>query len=220
MVPLLEIATQLDAKLFPPYQFGSNFLAPNPPNGAGDPENAIALVEYGIRNNPDNWKLYYGLGFIYYTELKDYAKATEAFERGAKVPNAHPFLRILAARMAQHAGEFETARMLWTTTYETSTDKDIQRNAVDHLRALRVDEDVTQLEKLASLYRERTGRLAGNMGDLVKAGLIKDVPADPTGQAYRLMPDGRVEVRDPDSILYITKGMPPGYQPRTPDQHR
>jgi len=220
LVPLLEIATQLDPKLFPPYQFGSNFLAPNPPNGAGDPENAIALVEYGIRNNPDNWKLYYGLGFIYYTELKDYAKATEAFERGAKVPNAHPFLRILAARMAQHAGEFETARMLWTTTYETSTDKDIQRNAVDHLRALRVDEDVTQLEKLASLYRERTGRLAGNMGDLVKAGLLKDVPADPTGQAYRLMPDGRVEVRDPDSILYITKGMPPGYQPRTPDQHR
>jgi len=216
LAPLLEIATQLDPKLLPAYQFGNNFLAPHPPNGAGDPEKAIALAEFGIRNNPDSWKLYYGLGFIYYTEMKDYGKAAEAFERGAKVPKAHPFLRILAARMAQHAGEFETARMLWTTTYETSTDKDIQRNAVDHLRALRVDEDVTQLEKLVSLYRERTGRLPGTVGDLVKTGLIGGVPADPTGQPYKLMPDGRLEVRDPDKILYITKGTPPGYQPPQP----
>ena len=220
LAPLLEIATQLDPKLLPAYQFGSNFLAPHPPNGAGDPQKAIALAEYGIQNNPGNWKLYYGLGFIYYTELKDYARASEAFERGANVPNAHPFLRILAARMAQHAGEFETARMLWTTTYETTKDKDIQRNAVDHLRALRVDEDVTQLEKLVSRYHERTGRLPGSIGDLVRGGLIGGAPVDPTGQPYKLMPDGRVEVRDPDSILYITKGTPPGYEPPKPDSQQ
>lgn len=123
LAPLLEMATQLDPKLLPAYQFGSNFLAPEPPHGAGQPDRAIALDEYGIRNNPDNWKLYYDLGFIYYTEVKDYAKAAEAFERGTRVPKAHPFLRILAARMAQHAGEFETARMLWTTTYQTTEDK-------------------------------------------------------------------------------------------------
>ena len=67
------------------------------------------LAEFGIKNNPNNWKLYYGLGFIYYTELQDYAKAGEAFSRGTQVPGAHPFLRILAARMAQNAGDFETA---------------------------------------------------------------------------------------------------------------
>ena len=220
LAPLLEIATQLDPQLLPAYQFGSNFLAPQPPNGAGDAGQAIALTEFGIRNNPENWRLYYGLGFIYYTELKDYAKAAEAFERGAKVPKAHPFLRILAARMAQHAGEFETARMLWTTTYETSTDKDIQRNAVDHLRALRVDEDVTQLEKLVSLYRDRTRHVPASLVDVVKAGLIGGLPLDPTGQPYKLTPDGRVEVRDPDRIHYITKGTPPGYQPPTPGQQR
>jgi tetratricopeptide (TPR) repeat protein len=216
LAPLLEIATQLDPKLFPAYQFGSNFLAPQPPNGAGEPDRAIALAQFGIQYNPNNWKLYYGLGFTYYLELKDYAKAAEAFRRGADVPGAHPFLRILAARMAQHAGEFETARMLWTTTYETSQDKDIQRNAVDHLRALRVDEDVTQLEKLVSIYREQIGLLPESMSDLVRAGLIRGVPVDPTGQPYKITPDGRVEVRDPDSILYITKGTPPNYQPPQP----
>jgi len=216
LAPLLHIATQLDPKLLPAYQFGNNFLAPRPPNGAGQPEEAIALAQYGIRNNPDSWQLYYGLGFIYYTEMKDYSKAAEAFASGGRVPGAHPFLRILAARMAQHAGEFETARMLWTTTYQTSQDQNIQLNAVDHLRALRVDEDVTQLEKLVSIYREHVGRTPGNMTDLARAGLIGSSPVDPTGQPYKITSDGRVEVHDPDSILYITKGTPPNYQPPQP----
>lgn len=216
LAPLLEITTQLDPKLTPAYQFGSNFLSPKPPNGAGMPEKALQLAKYGVEHNPEQWRLYYNLGFLYYTEFKDYARAADAFARGAKLPITNEFMPILAARMAQHAGEFETARMLWTTTYQTTKDKQIQRNAIDHLRALRVDEDVTQLEKLVSLYRERTGRLPENIGDLVRAGLIAGLPVDPTGQPYKLMPDGRVEVHDPDRILYITKGTPPGYQPPQP----
>jgi tetratricopeptide (TPR) repeat protein len=216
LAPLLEIATQLDPKLFPAYQFGSNFLAPQPPDGAGEPHRAIALAEFGIRNNPDNWKLYYGLGFTYYLELKDYAKAAEAFRRGAEIPGAHPFVRILAARMAQHAGEFETSRILWTTTYETTQDKDIRRNAVDHLRALRVDEEVAELEKVVNLYREQMGIFPHDFDDLVGMGMLGSIPVDPTGKPYKITRDGRVEVSDPDSILYITKGLPPGHESPQP----
>ncbi len=216
LAPLLEIATQLDPHLFPAFQFASNFVAPQPPNGAGEPERAVALAEFGIRNNPNNWKLYYGLGFTYYLELKDYAKAADAFSRGADVPGAHPFLRILAARMAQHAGEFETARILWTTTYQTTQDKDIQRNAVDHLKALRVDEDVTELEKVVAQYREQMGIPPHDINDLVGAAMLAGIPVDPAGKPYKITPDGRVELSDPDSILYVTKGMPPGHQPPQP----
>ncbi len=109
LAPLLEIATALDPHLVVAYELGSNFLSPNPPNGAGMPQRAIALAEFGIRNNPDEWRLYYDLGFIYYTDLKDYAKAADAFARGSRVPKAHPFLKLLAAQMAEHAGEIETA---------------------------------------------------------------------------------------------------------------
>jgi len=79
LAPLLEITTTLDPHLLPAYQFGASFLAPKPPGGAGQPERAIQLMEYGIQNNPDNWQLYYNLGFVYYTELKDYRKASEVF---------------------------------------------------------------------------------------------------------------------------------------------
>ena len=81
------------------------------------PERAIELEEFGIRNNPDEWRLYYNAGFIRYMELKDYAGAAEAFARGARVPNAHPFLAVLAGRMAEHAGDRQMARMMWSTSY-------------------------------------------------------------------------------------------------------
>ena len=213
LYPLLNIATVLDPHLVPAYEFGANFVGPKPPNGAGQPEKAIALTEFGIRNNLNEWRLYYNLGFIHYTEMKNYSAAADAFARGSKVPGAHPFLRILAAQMAQHAGESDTARMLWTTTYQASQDPSIRANAVAHLRALRVDDEVTKLESTISLYRQKTGRSPSNFAELARAGLIGGVPVDPLGRPYNLTADGKLEVRSPDDLPFIQKGMPAGYVP-------
>ena len=54
------------------------------------------------------------------------------------------------------------------------------------------------------------------MGDLERAGFIHGTPADPKGRPYKLMPDGRIEVQDPESIYFITKGLPPGAAPPQP----
>jgi len=216
LAPLLEVTTELDPRLLPAYQFGANFLAPKPPSGAGLPGAALALMKYGIEHNPDQWRLYYNLGFLYYTELKDYGKAADAFAQGAKLPATNPFMPILAARMAQHAGEFDTARMLWRTTYESTKDARIRDNAVQHLLALQVDEDVTRLEQVVEKYRDRTGRLPASMGDLERAGFIHGTPADPKGHPYKLTADGRIEVQDPQNIYFITKGLAPGVAPPQP----
>ena len=215
--PLLDITTELDPKLVVAYQFGANFVAPKPPDGAGMPDRAVALVEYGIRHNPDNWKLYYELGFIYYyMQPTEYEKAAAAFERGTKVPNAHPFLRVLTAQMAQHAGEIQTARMMWQAAYAATQEDLLRKNATTHLLALRVDEDVTELEKLVAAYRDRTGLLPSSFYELNAAGLLLGVPLDPDGDPYKLMPDGRIEVAKPDNFPFITKGLPPGYTPPPP----
>ena len=78
-------------------------------------------------------------------ELKDYAGASDVFARGSKVPNAHPFLAILAGKMAEHAaGISKWWRMMWSTLYQTTKDSTVRANAAAHLRALQVDEDVTR----------------------------------------------------------------------------
>jgi len=213
LAPLLEITTALDPQLLPPYQFGASFLAPNPPNGAGEPARAIQLMEFGIANNPDNWQLYYNLGFVYYTELKDYKKAAEIFSRGSEVPGAHPFMKVLAAQMAEHAGDFTTARLLWSATFETSRETNIRQNAMEHLRAISVDEDVTNLQAAVTRFGERTGRLPASMAELVAAEHLPGIPADPDGNAYELTPEGRVQIAKPDDFPFVTKGLPPGYKP-------
>src|SRR6267378_2355796 len=169
LAPLLEITTHLDPHLVVAYEFGASFLAPKLPSGPGQPDRAVQLIEYGIQNNPNEWRLYYNLGFVYYMELNDYAKAAEAFERGSRVPNAHPFLKLLAAQMAQPAGEYETARTLWIATYQTTRDGHIRSNAVEHLRALKVDEDVTRLQSALTRFGKRTGRLPSSMSELALA---------------------------------------------------
>jgi tetratricopeptide (TPR) repeat protein len=217
LAPLLEITAHLDPHLLVAYEFGTSFLAPKPPNGAGQPERAIELMEYGIQNNPDNWRLYYNLGFVYYMELKDYKKASEIFQRGSRVPNTHPFLKVMAAQMAQHAGEYQTARMLWSATYETTQDEHIKKNALEHLRALRVDEDVQRLQEAVTRFGERTGRLPASLSELLAAEGIAGIPADPDGHPYKMTPEGRIEVRVPDDFPFATKGLPRGYKPKYGD---
>jgi tetratricopeptide (TPR) repeat protein len=209
--PLLNITTQLDPHIIPAYQYGASFLTPKPPNGAGMTDKAIELIEYGIKHNPDDWHLYEDLGFVYYSNLKDYPKASEAFLRGSKRPNAHPFLAVLAAQAAQHGGELETARMLWTAIYQTSRDKYILVNAEAHLRALQADMDVTALEQVVETYRQRTGRSPASFAEMNATGLMREIPLDPLGNPYKLSSDGHVLLSKPDDLPFVAKGLPPGY---------
>jgi hypothetical protein len=114
--------------------------------------------------------------------------------------------------MAERGGDLDTARFMWTKTYETSTDKQIRANALAHLRALEVDQQVPELESVARKYRERTGRYPENFVELARAGLLPGIPLDPTGRPYKLVPGGKVEVQEPDLLPFITEGLPPGYK--------
>lgn len=213
LAPLLEITTALDPHLYPAYQFGASFLAPKPPNGAGQPDRAIQLMKYGIRNNPDNWHLYYDLGFVYYTELRDFRSAAAVFEAGSKVKDAHPFMKVLAARMAEHAEDFTTARLLWSETYQSAKETNIKQNALEHLRSIQVDEDITNLEQAVARFNANYGRFPITMFELASAEHLPGVPVDPNGNPYELTLDGRVLVHDPDNFAFVTKGLPPGYKP-------
>ena len=219
LAPLLEITVALDPQLLPAYQFGASFLAPAPPNGAGQPERAVQLMRYGIAHNPGNWRLYYDLGFVYYTELHDFKKAGEVFDEGSKIPGAHPFMKILAADMAENAQDFNTARLLWSAAYESSLESNIRQNAVEHLRSIQVDEDVTNLQNAVTRFVQANGRIPTSLWEVVNAEHLRGIPVDPDGNPYELSLDGQVLVANPDDFLFITKGMPEGYKRGVPRFH-
>jgi hypothetical protein len=208
LAPLLDMATTLDPQLTVAYEWGSTFLEQPPPSGAGDDNAAVALVRKGIQNNPDNWHLYMTLGFIHYFGQHDYTAAAKAFEDGSKIPGANPVLKVLAAKMLSDAGSIQTARYMWQSIYEQSTDKDVKRNAELHLACLLVDEEVPKLQSLVDQFRQRFGRNPASWRELAYSGTIPGVPLDPTGQPYVLREDGRVVVIDVKKLPFIHQGKP------------
>jgi tetratricopeptide (TPR) repeat protein len=79
---------------------------------AVDAAQAVELVEKGIENNPQDYRFYHHLGYIYW-RLGEFEKAAQIYSEGSQVPNAPPFLRMMAAKMKSEGGSRETARAIY-----------------------------------------------------------------------------------------------------------
>jgi len=145
--PLLDITTTLDPNLVIAYRFGAMFLSPAAPGGAGRPDLAVQLIQRGIQANPEYWRLYEDLGFVYYFDLKDYQKASAAFLEGSKKPNALVWMKIMAAKVAAEGESFEASLFLWKDIYDSTADPSVKKNALMHLQLLTVKEDCKRLDE-------------------------------------------------------------------------
>ena len=192
--PLLDISTSLDPNLLVAYRFGAMFLSDSPPRGAGDPDHAVELLQRGMKANPEYWRLYQDLGNVYYFDKRDYLKAARAFEEGSRNPAALPWMKTMAAKIAAEGGSLETSYALWLDIYQTSTNKDMRRNAEDHLRLVQAEMDIREIDKIADAYEKSTKHRATRISELVQAGLLPGQPSDPDGFAYVLSEQGRAEL--------------------------
>lgn len=199
--PLLDVATTLDPNLIPAYRFGSTFLAEPAPRGAGEPQRAVELLKRGIQANPDQWRLYSDLGYVYYFGLHDYTKSSEAFLKGSEIPQAGPWMKIMAARIAEKGDSRETSVFLWKQIYDSTTDEKVKENAKIHLLLLQVDAATEKLDELAGEYAKKTGHPPAKMQDLADAGILRGVPLDPLGYPYVFLKNGKADL-SPRSPLY------------------
>jgi hypothetical protein len=190
--PLLDITTTLDPNLLISYRFGAMFLSQAPPTGAGRPDLAVKLIQRGIQANPDYWRLYEDLGFVYYFDLQDYQKASQAFLEGSQKPGAQLWMKVMAARVAAEGESFETSYFLWQDIYNSAADPAVKKNALQQLQLLKVKQDCKQLNALADEYAKRFGKRPARMSEMVQAGLLRGIPGDPLGFAYVFGEDGKV----------------------------
>jgi tetratricopeptide (TPR) repeat protein len=189
--PLLRITTSLDPQLLIAYRFGAVFLASKPPGGAGEPEQAMQLLRRGIVANPGYWRLWEDLGFIQYWDLRDYSAAARTFQAGSKRPGAEIWMKTLAASVAARGGEIRTSQLLWSQIYHTASNTTIRKSALEHLAALKAYQDIESIDRLLDVYRKDEGHAAHSLQELVDAGLLHTIPADPSGVPYRVGPDGK-----------------------------
>jgi tetratricopeptide (TPR) repeat protein len=200
--PLLRITTELDPHLIIAYRFGAIFLGEKPPAGAGDPQEALELLRRGIVANPDYWRLWQDLGFVYYWDLKDYPSAARAFEAGSERPDAMPWMKAMAASVAAKGGETVTSRLLWSELERHAENDQLRLSAQEHLAAMAAREQIVELDAVLRRYRQSEGRAAQSWQEVAAAGLIAATPRDPGGVPYVIGADGRAHLA-PESRINL-----------------
>jgi hypothetical protein len=200
--PLLDITTTLDPKLMIAYRFGAVFLSEQPPTGPGRADLAVDLVKRGIAENPDEWRLYQDLGFLYSIHLKDYQKAADAYLEGSKNPNSQIWMKVMAARVAEAGNALETSKLIWMGVYSSSKDELVRRAAMLHIQSLDAALELKLLNERSEEYWRKFGRFPTSMQELRDAGLVENSVEDPAGYPYVIGPNG-VPQLDPKSPIVL-----------------
>jgi len=182
LAPLLDTATTLDPEFLDPYEYAAVVLP------ALDVQEAIRITRKGIAANPNAWRLYQHLGYIYWQQ-HDYAAAAEVYGRGAELPGVPPWMQAMKARMAAEGGSRETAREIYTRMFEQSADEKVKDMAQKRLLQLDSLDQRDALRKLLVAYQTRTGRCPASWREIN----FTSVPLDPSGAPYVLKP-GRCDV--------------------------
>jgi len=201
---LLDITTTLNPDLLDAYRSGSLFLAEPDPIGAGQPLDAVKLLEKGMRAHPKEWRLPYDKGFIYFLFLKDYRAAGDAWLSASRLPEAPPWVEGLAAMSLSKGGAMEVAIALWQRQLEESDRANIRENARNHLLSIQAARDLWTLEDMLEKYKLQYGSLPANMNELAR-GLSRRLPRiDPLGTPYEYDPEtGKVKLSPESKVKYL-----------------
>jgi tetratricopeptide (TPR) repeat protein len=201
---LLDIVTTLDPQMLDVYRAGSVFLAEPDPLGAGQPLEAIRLLDKGIAQLPEEWRLRFDKGFVYFWYLHDYRNAGQTWLAAARIAGSPPWLEALAARGLSQGGAVDTAKDLWRRELEGSARADVKENARNHLAGIQVDEDIWALEFFVEKYAATHGARPPALDGLVRAGLISFVPRDPSGVPYDYdAPSGAISLDSSSKVSAI-----------------
>jgi tetratricopeptide (TPR) repeat protein len=185
LVPLLDIIVKLDPHHISAYRFGAIFLPER------DLPAAVNLLERGIQENPNEWRLCQDIGYIYW-QAGEYEKAAEWYERGSEIQGAPYWMRDMVGFMRIKGGSRETAWAIYSK-YAESEDPKISAQAVIRLKQLRALNELDLINALLAEHKKETGHCAESLrlfaAKLRAAGLNinkEGLPVDSEGFAYFL----------------------------------
>jgi tetratricopeptide (TPR) repeat protein len=159
MLPMMETVVALDPHFIEAYALGAWHLAYNITLTVFSAEEkmqymdqAIGLLEKGIKNNPRSAKLFSELGFtIYFIKLKDWEKSS--YYIGEAIKHEHePWMERLYALTLEKIGEEEEALAFIEDYDRRHPDFIAQRNTLQRLRTKRKARELEKEGRLQEAY--------------------------------------------------------------------
>jgi len=187
LAPLLETATTLDPEFLDPYEYAAIVLP------SVNVDEAIRITKKGIDANPNAWRLYQHLGYIYWQQ-QNYQAASETYGRGAQIAGAPPWMEAMKAKMAADGGSRSTAREIYTRMYEQSADEKVRDMARKRLLQLDSLDQRDVLRELFAAYQTRMGKCPNSWKEI-----------EPVFRALRIAVDASGAPLDPSGMPYVLR---------------
>jgi tetratricopeptide (TPR) repeat protein len=187
LAPLLDTATTLDPEFMDPYEYAAMVLP------EVDVQQAIRITQKGIDANPNAWKLYHHLGYIYWQQ-HDYQAASEMYGRGARIPGAPAWMEAMKAKMVGDGGSRATAREIYKRMYEQAGEEQVKEMARKRLLQLDSFDQRDILRKLFADYKTRTGKCPDSWREIEPVLRALRIPVDQSGAPL-----------DPSRTAYVLK---------------
>jgi tetratricopeptide (TPR) repeat protein len=148
----------------------------------GHVEPANELLEVARQHLTWDWYPGFFIGFNYFNELKDYAKASKYLLEASKMEGAPPLLATLGSRLAQESGQTVTAIAFLKTMLKNPDNDDVARKMLS--MRLEVLEGVLLLERAIKVYENQLGRPIERLEDLVTSGILSQLPEHGESGSY------------------------------------
>lgn len=199
---LLRMSTALDPQFMAPYEYGAMILP------TFNEQEAIDLLNYGIQQNPDVWRLQQHLGYIYW-QRHDYDKAGQVYATGAKLPGAPAWMGEMSARVTAEGGSRRAASEMYQHLYDESKDDQIRQMLARRLMQVDSFEERDLIRRLLNEYSARSGRCVSSWKEItialralrLRVDAPTGAPLDPAGTPYVLVKNGCDVDLDPKSAV-------------------
>jgi len=184
MSRIIHGAVKLDPYNMDAYYFAQAILVWD----VGQYKVANDLLQYGMKYRTWDWYLPFFAGFNYAYFLRDYEHAAHYYMQTAKL-TGEPMFATLAGRYMHEAGQTELAITYLSTMEKSAKNAVIKKTYSIRLQALQA---VRSIESARDAYRQDSGRLPASVEELMRAGYLKKLPADPYGGRFYIELDGKV----------------------------
>jgi len=132
LFPKCQEVVRLDPYFHYAYLFGGGSLAFNHERY----DEAIELLNEGIKNNPKFWRFRLYIAAIVYTKTKEFDKVIPLLEEAIRYRDCPEVVKIFLANIYKAKGEYGKAMAVWENILATSRNEKVRAMAEDQLKAM------------------------------------------------------------------------------------
>lgn len=184
---IYNLITDLDPLYFDAYRIGA--LIMQIPT-SGDEEELKAAVrrlfDKGLRNLPDNWQLAEAAAWDFFIRFRDRQAALRYAEIAAERPGAPPRIRRMVGvwRDRESAWTLDDSVEYWRQALEEAADGMDRAVCANKLYDAVAARDRARMQPALNAFIGRFGVCARDWQDVVRVGLLAEVPLDLAGNPY------------------------------------